>query len=53
MLTHNLHNVIISLYTGYLYKGKEDTMYFSSGIIVISIIGVLLVGRLVEDGFML
>ena len=48
MLTHNLHNVIIAMY---LLKG--DTMYLTSSLIVISIISVLLVGRLVEDGFML
>ena len=48
VLTHNLHNVIIPLY---LLKG--DTMYLTSSLIVISIISVLLVGRLVEDGFML
>ena len=32
---------------------KGDLMYFSSGIIVISIIGVLLVGRLVKGGVQL
>ena len=36
-----------------LYRRKEDSMYFSTGIIVISIISVLLVGRLVRDGFVL
>ena len=47
-MTHNLHNAIIAMY---LMKG--DFMYFSSSLIIISIIGVLLVRRLELDGFML
>ena len=48
MLTVNPRSAIIAMY---LLKG--DIMYLTSSLIAISIISVLLVGRLVVDEFML